>query len=410
MEAKRILVVGGGAAGYFGAITAAENNPGARVTIAEAGSRPLQKVAISGGGRCNVTQACFDVQRLVEAYPRGRRELLGPFWRFQPSDTVEWFERRGVALKTEADGRMFPLTDSSQTVIDCFESTRRQLNIDLRLKAKVTGLRQTENTPFEAVLRHDGKSRPEGFDAVLMACGGARSGYPLAQHLGHAIEPCVPSLFTFAVNDTRLDGLPGISVPAAQVNLSVPGKPLRSETGPLLVTHWGFSGPAVIRLSAWGARDLHDNAYRGDLKLSWSPPEERPHFDERVRAQKQENPRRLLHTHPAVPLPKRLWVNLCRAADIGNDLRYADLSRARCQKLEEQIFDGHYRVEGKGVFKEEFVTCGGVRLSEVDFRRMESKLVPGLFFAGEVLDIDGITGGYNFQNAWTTGYIAGMSL
>jgi predicted Rossmann fold flavoprotein len=410
METKRILVIGGGAAGYFGAITAAENDPAAQVTIAEAGSRPLQKVLISGGGRCNVTQACFDVRRLIEAYPRGSRELLGPFSRFQPSDTVDWFAGRGVNLKTESDGRMFPVSDSSQTIIDCFEQAGRQARINLRLKTKVTGLRPKADTGIDAVLRHNGQSRTESFDTVLLACGGAKAGYSMAQQIGHTIESCVPSLFTFEVKDRRLDALAGVSVPAADLALALPGKPERSEHGPLLVTHWGVSGPAIIRLSAWGARDLYDSAYRGELKVSWSPTKKRGLFDGLIRAQRQENPRRLVQKHPVIDLPKRLWENLCTAADVGKDLRYADISRVRCQNLESQIFDGRYQIQGKGVFKEEFVTCGGVRLSEVNFRSMESKLVPGLFFAGEVLDIDGITGGYNFQSAWTTGYLAGLSL
>ena len=407
---KKILIIGGGAAGYFAAITAAENKADCHVVIAESGRLPLQKVAVSGGGRCNVTHACFDPKALVEAYPRGYRELRGAFSRFQPRDTVEWFASRGVELKTEEDGRMFPVTDSSQTIIDCFERAREQLKIELRTKTKVLRLRRTKQGVFESVFRESGVERAESFDQVLLACGSASAGRRIAESLGHRIEPCVPSLFTFEIKDPRLKGLSGVSVPNASLSLLIPGrKPLR-EDGPLLITHWGLSGPSVIRLSAWGARALHENKYSAVLKVNWQPEEARAEFAEKINGFSRRHAKQIVGNNPALNLPKRLWASLSRGAKIGSELRYAELSSEMMRSLETELFDGCYQITGKGVFKEEFVACGGVSLKDVDLRRMESKLVSGLFFAGEILDIDGLTGGYNFQNAWTSGFIAGSSM
>jgi predicted Rossmann fold flavoprotein len=407
---KRVLIIGGGAAGYFGAITAAENNPASQVIIAEAGSRALKKVAISGGGRCNVTHACFDSQQLVQAYPRGARELRSAFSRFDPNDTIEWFNSLGVKLKTEQDGRVFPRSDSSKTIIDCFENSRKKFNIDLRLNTKVIGLQKTKDKQLTAKFSGKPYSYSENFDAVLLACGGARGGYKLAEQLGHTIEPCVPSLFTFEIKDKRLVGLSGVSVSDAGMRLSVPGNKIFTERGPLLITHWGFSGPAVIKLSAWAARALYENNYQAELTINWLPGETKKAFFNNIDEFRQQHPKKLLRKNQAAEIPNRLWENICDASDIDQNLRYSELNRKKVNQLASQLFEGCYKLIGKGAFKEEFVTCGGVRLSEVDFRSMQSKLIPGLFFAGEILDIDGITGGYNFQSAWTTGFIAGNSI
>ena len=410
MNRKRVLIIGGGAAGYFAAITIAEQHPNCLVCIAESSNRPLQKVAISGGGRCNVTQACFDERRLVEAYPRGKRELRGPFSRFQPRDTVAWFQNRGVRLKTEEDGRMFPTSDSSKTIINCFEKARTTANIELRLRTKVLQLRKLRGEGLEATLRNQNESTTEQFDAVVMACGGSKSGYQICEELGHHIETPVPSLFTFEVNDKRLSDLSGVSVARAEITLSAENMKPLSDTGPLLVTHWGFSGPAIIRLSAWGARPLCANKYQAKLTICWCPDSSKAELSQQLDQLKREHPRKLVLKTPALELPKRLWESLCLASGITEETRFAELRRAMATQLEAELFEGQYQISGKGVFKEEFVTCGGVSLREVDMRSMESKLVPGLFFAGEILDIDGITGGYNFQSAWTTGFIAGSSI
>jgi len=407
---RRVLIVGGGAAGYFGSITAAQRHPNLSIVIAEASERPLQKIAISGGGRCNVTNACFDIKELTKSYPRGQRELLGPFSRFQPRDTIEWFSARGVKLKTEEDGRMFPISDSSQTIIDCFEKARTRAKIDLRIKTKVVDLQMTKDNRLKAYLQDGGKTYSEDFDAVLLASGGTKGGHNIAKTLGHKIEPCVPSLFTFEVKDNRLNGLSGVSVPWAELRLSIGNEKTLTEAGPLLVTHWGFSGPAVIKLSAWGAKALYVNNYRAHLHINWCPNEKRDLFAKRLVSFSEANAKRLVRKNPPIQIPKRLWENLCYASRIDGDSCYAELSRSMRKALEEELFGGCYHITGKGVFKDEFVTCGGISLREVDLRTMESKLVSGLFFAGEILDIDGITGGYNFQNAWTTGFIAGSSL
>lgn len=318
----KCIAVGAGAAGCFAAIHAAE--AGYEVSLLEKTQQPLAKVRISGGGRCNVTHACFDPKELVQNYPRGQRELLGPFHHFGPQDTIEWFEARGVKLKTEKDGRMFPTTDRSQTIIDCLMGEIDRLGVDLQLGAKVEKL--------EA-------------DKIILATGGNRAGYKLAK--GHTIIPPVPSLFTFNVPSSPLLHLSGVVAPEATVRLEGGS---RTETGPVLLTHWGFSGPAILKLSAFEARFLHDKKYNATLIIEWG-----------------EN------------LPKRL--------------RHVEETR--------------FHIEGKSTNKAEFVTCGGISLKEVNFKTMESRLVPGLHFAGEILNIDGVTGGFNFQNAWTTGYLAG---
>ncbi len=403
------MIIGGGAGGYFAAITAAEKLPGASVFIAEAGSKPLRKVKISGGGRCNVTHSCFEPKELTKAYPRGQKELRGAFSRFQPLDTIEWFKDRGVQLKTEGDGRIFPTSDSSSTIIECFEGLRKKLNIQLMLNNKVRSIEKQENGGFSVKIKNEKQTRLDNFDRVVLATGSTEFSYFLAESLGHTIEPLSPSLFTFVVQDPRLEGLSGLSLKNAGLELRVNGAKKLIETGPLLITHWGLSGPAIIRLSAWAARELQQANYQATLKLNWLADRSREDIQNSIELFRKESPKKLISTTPAITIPKRLWVKLVEATGAPETLTYSALSNKVAEKLIDQLSSAVFKISGKGVFKEEFVTCGGVRLSEIDFRSMESKLSPGLFFAGEVLNIDGITGGYNFQSAWTTGFIAGSS-
>lgn len=397
-----IVVIGGGAAGYFAAIACAEASPAGGVVILEQGRAPLAKVRISGGGRCNVTHACFDPRALTGFYPRGGKELLGPFHRFQPRDTVAWFMERGVALKTESDGRMFPETDSSQTIIDALESAASRAGVAVRLNASVAGA-ERDGEGFRVSL-----SGGESISCrkLLLATGSGRRGFDWAARLGHTIEPPVPSLFTFHVPDGRLNGLAGISAPKAEVALS--GTRLR-QTGPVLITHAGLSGPAVIKLSAWGARILHERDYEAELVINWIgwTPDD---VQKGLRDLKGEFPRRFVVSQPAFGTQRRLWERLVASAGLAPDQRWTDLPKEKMTLLTEALTRGRYKTRGKSPFKDEFVTCGGVRLSEVDFRTMESRLCPGLHFAGEILDVDALTGGFNFQNAWTTGWLAGRAM
>ncbi len=404
MDTLKIAVIGGGAAGFFAAVRAAEVNPAARVVIFEATGHVLTKVRISGGGRCNTTHACFEPRELVKRYPRGARELIGPFNRFGPRDTVAWFGARGVELKTEADGRMFPVTDDSATIVDCLQRAAATAAVDVRLRTAIEGIEREEAGGFRLRLR-DGVER---FDRVILAAGGGKAGggHALAEALGHAVEPLVPSLFTFQIEDARLRGLEGLAVPEAEV--SVPGTKLR-ERGPVLVTHWGLSGPGILRLSAWGARELAACDYRFVVRVAWTGEAN----DEKVRtaiaAGREALARKQVANANPLGLPGRLWERLVEAAGLPVTTVWNSLPKAGLGALARAVAASEFGVTGKSMNKEEFVTCGGVRLREVDFRTMESRVCPGLFFAGEVLDIDGITGGFNFQNAWTTGWIAGGS-
>lgn len=406
MQPKRqIAVVGGGAAGFFAAITAAEANPGARVVVLEATTHPLAKVRVSGGGRCNVTHACYDPRELARRYPRGGRELLGAFSRWQPRETIGWFSARGVALKTEADGRMFPVTDDSATIVDCLLSAARGAGVEVRLQAGMTALARTPQG-FHLTLT---RGEVLAADRVLLATGGNKSnaGFLAAAALGHAIEPPVPSLFTFHVTDPRIEGLAGVAVDDAAT--AVPGISL-AERGPLLVTHWGLSGPAVLKLSAWGARELHSRGYRFPLRVNWAPELNQETARAALAEARAGNAKKQVATWCPLGLPLRLWERLVAAAGLAPGATWAGAGNAALRALAAQVVDSQFAVSGKSLFKEEFVTCGGVRLAEVDFRTMESRLVPGLHFAGEVLDVDGVTGGFNFQAAWTTGWLAGQAM
>lgn len=406
-ESKRqIAVVGGGAAGFFAAIACAEADPASTVTLYEATAHTLAKVKISGGGRCNVTHACFEPRDLVQRYPRGGRELRGAFSRWQPRDTVAWYEARGVRLKTEEDGRMFPVTDNSQTIIDCLQEAARKAGVRIRLHCGVKGATRRSAGGFDVLLT---TGETVACDRLLLATGGNKSnaGFEIARSLGHTIEPPVPSLFTFQIDDARLKDLAGLSVEDA--GTSVPGTALK-EHGPLLITHWGLSGPAILKLSAWGARELHDRNYQFTLRVNWVPRLNAEKARAELEAARAANPRKQLTTWCPVGLPLRLWERLVVAAGLPLEATWAGAGNTALRALAAQVCEGEFAVRGKSMFKDEFVTCGGVRLAEVDFKTMESRLVPGLHFAGEVLDVDGVTGGFNFQAAWTTGWLAGQAM
>ena len=471
----RVVVIGGGAAGFFGAITSANTHPQARVTILEAGSKPLTKVRISGGGRCNVTHHCFEPAELVKNYPRGGKALQGAFSRFQPQDTVVWFAEQGVRLKTEADGRMFPVTDNSETIVNCLLKAAKTAGVKLRLGCSVKSVSRLEKG-FEIRLK---TGEILQCDRLLIATGGNPLGHRFAKDLGHTIESPVPSLFTFNVRDPRLQDLAGVSAenvslklirscevrpprkeaaswahPAAMgltrccpslttsssgVNSGTPcrtslsvaqnlhlSKKISSggkkrgnktaavdrlqQTGPLLITHWGLSGPAVLKLSAWGARILYENNYHMQLIINWVPQYNPETLRQYLLEIKSQIPRKKISSYAPVSLPRRFWQRLVNFVGINDEKPWAELSKKNLNKLVQEMTQGRYQIEGKGVFKEEFVTCGGVNLKEVNFKTMESKICPGLYFAGEILDIDGVTGGFNFQSAWTTSWIAGKAI
>lgn len=402
--APRVVIAGGGAAGFFAAIACKEQNRAAQVTILERGKALLSKVRISGGGRCNVTHDQPDPAALVQNYPRGARALRGPFTRFGPRETVAWFEERGVQLKTEADGRMFPTTDDSETIIACLVDAARTAGVEIRTRTAVTDVESVAAGKFNVRLK-SGETLIA--DRVLLATGSAPATYRWAAQLGHTIEPPVPSLFTFNIEDPRLEGLAGVSVPTARVRLDGAKE---VHEGPLLVTHWGLSGPAVLKASAWGARLLHDHGYRLGVTVNWLPHLNQDEVQELLQNTRQSQARRTILAAGPFGLPQRLWRSLATAAGANEDTRWGNASKTLLAALTREVHAGRYAIVGKGVFKEEFVTCGGVRLKEVNFKTMESRIQPGLHFAGEVLDIDGITGGFNFQSAWTTGWLAGLAM
>jgi len=458
MKKQRIIIVGGGAAGFFAAITAAEASPGAQVTLLERGAQCLSKVRISGGGRCNVTHLMFDSRELARRYPRGEQALIGAFKRFQASDTVAWFEARGVKLKVESDGRMFPVTDSSETIVNSLLNAAKSAGVSVRTNCGVDSVRKVKPAPQEItekeqpgasvcrIRKHQSRVIPlseplypplspvclvrnsysaelseQGFELVLtsgekiscekllLATGGCRAAASgqLAAALGHTIESPVPSLFTFHIALPWLRELAGVSIESAEV--SVPGAGLR-ERGPVLLTHWGLSGPAVLRASAWGARELHKRDYNFQLHVNWLPQLTSELLLKEITSRRQGQGAKLMVNAPIAPLTARLWEELVLAAGLSRETRWASLTRAQQHQLIQQLTHTEIAVTGKSLNKDEFVTCGGVELDEVNFKTMESRVCPGLYFAGELLDIDGITGGFNFQAAWTTGWIAGNAM
>jgi hypothetical protein len=398
---KQVVIVGGGAAGFFTAINLAEFDASLKITILERSNQVLSKVKISGGGRCNVTHAEFNPNELVKYYPRGEKELRGPFHQFCSGDTMAWFQGNGVELKIEEDGRMFPVTDSSQTIIDCFLHKIKKLNIQLLKGQGVTALKQlgsgweitTNTSTFKA-------------NAVVMATGSSPKMWKLLQKEGHSIVPPVPSLFTFNIQDNRIKDLPGV---ATQAHVKVIGTKLEAS-GPLLITHWGMSGPAVLKLSAWGARELHQLNYKFQVEVNWLPNYIVEEVLEQLQQQKSAIAKKQVAKSNPFQLPKRLWHSLVEASGIYTDQKWADINKKQLQELTNQLSKGVFNVDGKSTFKEEFVTAGGIDLKEVNFKTFESKKLPNLYFAGEVLNIDAITGGFNFQNAWTGGYIVAKSI
>ncbi|ALF56288.1 flavoprotein [Nostoc piscinale CENA21] len=407
MQPLQIIVIGGGAAGFFGAIACANANPYARVILLEASRQPLAKVRISGGGRCNVTHACFEPAALVANYPRGGKALRGAFSRFQAKDTISWFANHGVPLKKEADGRMFPVTDSSETIVQCLMNAAEDMDVELRTGTPVVSVKRLPNNQFEVYLKSGETLK---CDRLLLATGSNSIGYKIAQEFGHQIEPPVPSLFTFNIADPNLRALSGVSMNPVRLRLSVPQQPTLEQMGPLLITHWGVSGPAVLKLSAWGARILYDNRYQATLIINWLPDLSQEEVREKIVAVKNEWGKKAIALHRGIDLPHRLWQYLINRASINTEVRWAEISNKTLNQLVQEISQGKYLINGKGAFKEEFVTCGGVSLKEVNFKTMESKLITDLYFAGEILDIDGITGGFNFQSAWTTAYLAGLAM
>ncbi len=392
-----ILIVGGGAAGFFTAINIAERNPKFKIAILERGKEVLTKVRISGGGRCNVTHACFEPNELVKFYPRGEKELRGPFHQFASGDTIEWFEKHGVELKIEDDGRMFPVSNSSQTIIDCFTESAKQLKIDV-----LTG--QSVQSVFKStdVWKLDTPSAKFTCEKLIMATGSNPKIWELLESFGHTIVPPVPSLFTFNIKDPRIKELPGVS---AQATVRVKNTKLMAS-GPLLVTHWGMSGPAILKLSAWGARTLHDKNYQFQIFVNWLNDIDTEDAVQLLKELKSEHSKKTVSKKSPFDFPNRLWESLALASGVLAETKWADLSKKQLQDLAGQLTNGIFHVNGKSTFKEEFVTAGGIDLREINFKTMQSKLHDNLYFAGEIVNIDAITGGFNFQNAWTSGFIA----
>jgi predicted Rossmann fold flavoprotein len=391
-----IIIVGGGAAGFFTAINVVEKNPKLKVAILERGKEVLSKVRVSGGGRCNVTHACFEPNELVKFYPRGEKELRGPFHQFCSGDTIEWFEKHGVALKIEADGRMFPVSNSSQTIIDCFLQATQKLGITV-----LTGQSVQSIFKKDTFWKIETQSQNYFAEKLILATGSNPKIWEMLQTFGHAIVSPVPSLFTFNIKDSRIKELPGV---AANVTVTVKDTKL-SSTGPLLITHWGMSGPAILKLSAWGARILFDKNYQFTIYVNWLNDLDAEDTEKILKDLKQEHAKKAVSKKSPFEFPNRLWESLVLASGIETETKWADLSKIQLQNLVHQLTNATFQVNGKSTFKEEFVTAGGIDLKEINFKTMESKLHENLYFAGEIVNIDAITGGFNFQNAWTSGFI-----
>ena len=403
MIKKDVIIVGGGAAGFFAAINIAEQNPKLKVVILERGKEGLQKVRISGGGRCNVTHAEFVPSELVLNYPRGEKELLGPFHQFMTGDTIEWFEKRGVELKIEDDGRMFPITDSSKTIIDCFLNEAKKHKVEVLYNQSVTSMSpRTQSRGFEIST----KDSIYTCEKLLIATGSNPKIWSLLEDLGHSISQPVPSLFTFDIKDERIKDIPGVV--AQNVEVKVLGTDLVSE-GPLLITHVGMSAPSILKLSAFGAIELAKRHYKFQIEVNFI----RQSFEDcldMLKELKHELAKKTVYKSTQFELPKRLWHKLVLASNMDQDTRWADLNKSQLEDLASQLTQAVFKVDGKSTFKEEFVTAGGIDLKEINFKTFESKLHNNLYFAGEVINVDAVTGGFNFQNAWTGAYIAAKSI
>ena len=396
-----VLIVGGGAAGFFTAINVAEKNPNFSIAILERGKEVLTKVRVSGGGRCNVTHACFVPNDLVKFYPRGEKELRGPFHQFCSGDTIEWFSNHGVELKIEEDGRMFPVSDSSQTIIDCFLTVAKKHKIEILTGQSVQSLYQAEDT-WKVETNH----QTFRCKNLVMTTGSNPKIWELLENLGHTIVPPVPSLFTFNIKDPRIKELMGVS---AFATVKVQNSKF-SASGPLLITHWGVSGPGILRLSAWGARELFAKNYQFVLEVNWLNDATLEETENHLKELKLEHAKKVVSKKSPFEFPNRLWESLVLASEISLETKWADLTKKQFQHLALQLTNGKFQVNGKSTFKEEFVTAGGIDLKEINFKTMESKLLPKVYFAGEIVNIDAITGGFNFQNAWTSGFMVSESI
>ena len=399
---EKVIIIGAGAAGYFTAINAKEKNPDLDITILEKGKDVLQKVKISGGGRCNVTNACFDPKELVKFYPRGEKELLGPFHQFMTGDTFQWFDDRGVPLKIEADDRVFPEANTSQAIIDCFQNAVDNLGIKVLTNHGVNSVCKNNNKWLV-------KTKEKAFevDKVVIAAGSSKKVWELCETLNHTVINPVPSLFTFNIKDKRLTDLLGVSVPNATVNII--GTKLEAS-GPLLITHWGISGPAVLKLSAFGARILADKNYQYNVEVNWLSRPTDKILNVLLNLKKKEPRKTVALRSPFTEISKRLWERFVLFSGIQSTQNWADLNNRQLEELSNQLTKGNYNANGRTTFKEEFVTAGGVDLKEINFKRFESKHHKNLFLVGEVINIDAVTGGFNFQNAWTGGYICAKAL
>lgn len=405
MDKKRLLVIGGGAAGFFCAVNAARMNPALEVIIVEKSSKLLSKVRVSGGGRCNVTHSCFSIADMIKKYPRGESFLKKAFHHFFTTDTIAWFKERGVELKTEADGRMFPVSNSSETIVDCLMKEANKYGVEILMNREVGELSMV-NSQYAIKFKDDSKLVA---DFVCIASGGYSklAQFDWLKKLGHSIEEPVPSLFTFNIPGNSITALMGVSVKEAAVKIA--GSKLNSS-GPLLITHWGMSGPAILKLSAYGARELAKANWHFKIITNWLPSYNEQSLKEKMQQLRFNIASQKIINRNPFELPQRLWEYLLQQSGINENLRWADLPAKEQNKLIKNCCAREFEVKGKTTFKEEFVTAGGISLNEIDHNTMESKIAPNLFFAGEVLDIDGITGGFNFQNAWTTGWIAAKAL
>ncbi len=402
---QRVVVIGGGAAGFFCAVNVARMNPALQVVLLEKSTKLLSKVKISGGGRCNVSHACLDITEMSNHYPRGGRFVRRSFHEFFTNDTIEWFRVRGVLLKTENDGRMFPVTDSSQTIIDCLLAEAQRYDVIVRTIAEVNRI-ESKTDRFQLQLTNGQLLEA---DYVCLACGGfpKLAMFDWLQGTGHTIIPPVPSLFTFNIPSRSLTQLMGVSV--NNVKVKIPGTKLE-QAGPLLITHWGLSGPVILRLSAWGARELAEKKYEFSVIVNWVPAYNEQSLRSFLQQQRHMAAGKKISAKNPFGLPQRLWDYLLHAADADSSLRWADLPARNQNSLVRHLCSHELLVRGKTTFKEEFVTAGGISLQEIDPVSMESKRVKNLFFAGEIMDVDGITGGYNFQHAWTSGFIAAKTI
>lgn len=415
MRYTDVAIIGGGAAGFFAGINLAASNSAVKILILEKGKQVLSKVKISGGGRCNVTHAEFDPKTLAKNYPRGHKELLGPFHQFMTGDMFAWLEERGVELKIEEDGRVFPISDASQTIIDCFQQEADQLGVEVKTNAGVDVITKVEDQDYTWELK--GKGLHVQAKQLIVASGSSPKMWRLIQTLGHKVVEPVPSLFTFNIKDERLNNLPGISLQAevevfTTKDRGISKQKLKSlhSSGPLLITHWGLSGPCILKLSAWGARIFSELNHQFQLRVNWLPQHNVESLKSHFEDLKSIQPKQFLYTNPIEGLPKRFWQSLLDSVSIGQDLNWSNMSKPQMQSLALELCAGEFHVNGKSTFKDEFVTAGGVDLKEIDFKTFQSKLHANLFFVGEVLNIDAVTGGFNFQGAWTSGFICARHL